>query len=162
MILGDPAWDYQKIDLDRDVALADRSDIARVNASNPDISEYVRRGGKLILSGGWNNALVPAGAVLDYYNRVKATIGNENTSQAVRLYMVPGMIECNGGPGTDTFDMLAAMRRWIEGGQAPNEVSASRVEHRTVVRTRPLCPYPRVATYRGKGSTDDARNFLCR
>ena len=111
----------------------------------------MRRGGKLILSGGWNNALVPAGAVLDYYNRVEATIGRENTRRAVRLYMVPGMIECNGGPGTDTFDMLGVMRRWVERGQAPNEVIASRVEHGKVVRTRPLCPYPQVATYRGQG-----------
>ena len=122
----------------------------------------MRRGGKLILSGGWNNALVPAGAVLDYYNRVEATIGRENTRRAVRLYMVPGMIECNGGPGTDTFDMLGVMRRWVERGQAPNDVIASRVEHGKVVRTRPLCPYPQVATYKGKGSTDDARNFVCK
>jgi feruloyl esterase len=164
LILGDPAWDHRTtpVDLDRHVALADRSDIARVNASNPDISEYVRRGGKLILSGGWNNALVPAGAVVDYYNRVEATIGRENTRRAVRLYMVPGMIECNGGPGTDTFDMLGVMRRWVEAGQAPNEVTASRVEHGKVVRTRPLCPYPQSATYRGSGSTDDARNFVCK
>ena len=162
-ILKDPTWDYRTtpVDFDRDVALADRSDIARVNASNPDISAYVRQGGKLILSGGWNNALVPAGAVLDYYNSVEATIGRENTRRAVRLYMVPGMIECNGGPGTDTFDMLGVMRRWVERGQAPNEVIASRVEHGKVVRTRPLCPYPQVATYQGKGSTDDARNFAC-
>jgi feruloyl esterase len=164
MIKGDPAWDYRTtpVDFDRDVALADRSAIARVNASNPDISEYVRRGGKLILSGGWNNALVPAGAILDYYNRVETTIGRENTSRAVRLYMVPGMIECNGGPGTDTFDMLGVMRRWVEGGQAPNEVLASRVEHGKVVRTRPLCPYPQAATYRGSGSTDEAKNFVCK
>jgi feruloyl esterase len=164
VIKGDPTWDYRTspVDLDRDVALADRSDLARVNASNPDISEYVRRGGKLILSGGWNNALVPAGAILDYYNRVESTIGVENTRRAVRLYMVPGMIECNGGPGTDTFDMLGIMRRWIEGGQAPNEVMASRVEHGKVVRTRPLCPYPQAAAYRGSGSTDDASNFVCR
>jgi feruloyl esterase len=163
-ILKDPAWDYRKtrIDFDRDVALADRSDIARVNASNPDLSEYVRQGGKLILSGGWNNALVPAGAVLDYYNSVEARIGGENTRRAVRLYMVPGMIECNGGPGTDTFDMLGVMRRWVERGQAPNDVIASRVEHGKVVRTRPLCPYPQVATYQGKGSTDDASNFVCK
>jgi feruloyl esterase len=154
--------DSSPIDFDRDVALADRSDIARVNASNPDISEYVRRGGKLILSGGWNNALVPAGAVVDYYNRVQKTIGTENTRRGVRLYMVPGMIECNGGPGTDTFDMLGVMRRWIEGGQTPNEIIASRVEHGKVVRTRPLCPYPQAAAYRGSGSTDDAKNFVCR
>jgi feruloyl esterase len=163
-ILKDPAWDYRTspIDFDRHVALADRSDIARVNASNPDISAYVRRGGKLILSGGWNNALVPAGAVLEYYQRVEAAIGRANTDRAVRLYMVPGMIECNGGPGTDTFDMLAVMRRWVERDQAPREVLASRVERGKVVRTRPLCPYPQTVTYRGRGSTDDAASFFCR
>jgi feruloyl esterase len=163
-VLKDPAWDYRTtpVDFDRHVALAERSDIARVNASNPDISPYVGRGGKLILSGGWNNALVPAGAVLDYYNSVEATIGHDNARRAVRLYMVPGMIECNGGPGTDTFDMLGVMRRWVERGQAPNDVIASRVEHGRVVRTRPLCPYPQAAVYPGRGSTDDAKSFVCR
>ena len=162
MILGDPAWDYRTVDFDRHVALADRSDLARVNASNADISGYIRQGGKLILSGGWNNALVPAGAVLDYFNNVAAKVGTDNTRRAVRLYMVPGMIECNGGPGTDTFDMHGVIRRWVERGQAPNDVTASRVEHGKVVRTRPLCPYPQVATYRGKGSTDDSGNFVCK
>jgi feruloyl esterase len=163
-ILKDPTWDYRStpVDFDRHVALADRSDIARVSASNPDISAYVRNGGKLILSGGWNNALVPAGAVLDYYKSVEAKIGTDDTRRAVRLYMVPGMIECNGGPGTDTFDLLGVMRRWVEQTQAPNEVVASRIEYGKVVRTRPLCPYPQVATYQGSGSTDEARNFVCR
>ena len=110
-----------------------------------------------MLSGGWNNALVPAGAVLDYYNRVESTIGRDNTGHAVRLYMVPGMIECNGGPATDTFDMLGAMRRWVERGQAPKDVRASRIEHGKVVRTRPLCPYPQAATYRGSGASASAR-----
>ena len=100
--------------------------------------------------------------MIDYYNRVEKTIGADNTRRAVRLYMVPGMIECNGGPGTDTFDMLSVMRRWVERGQAPREVPASRVEHGKVVRTRPLCPYPQVATYTGKGSTDEAKNFVCK
>ena len=163
-ILKNPSWDYRTtpLDFDRDVALADASDLARVNASSPDISPFIRRGGRLILSGGWNNALVPAGAVLDYYTRVENAVGPAGTARAVRLYMVPGMIECNGGPGTDTFDMLAAMRRWVERGQAPRELIASRVEHARVVRTRPLCPFPLVATYRGRGSTDDARNFVCK
>jgi feruloyl esterase len=162
MILDDPTWDYRMADFDRVVAAADRSDLARVNAATADISGYLRRGGKLILSGGWNNALVPAGAVLDYYKSVEATIGVRETRDGVRLYMVPGMIECNGGPGTDTFDMLGVMRQWVERGQAPSDVPASRVEHGKVVRTRPLCPYPQVATYRGSGSTDDAKNFVCR
>ena len=162
MILDDPQWDYRSVDFDRHVAAADRSAIARVNASNPDVSAYLQRGGKLILSGGWNNALVPAGAVLDYYKNVETTVGIADTRQGVRLYMVPGMIECNGGPGTDTFDLLGAMRRWVEKGQAPNDVPASRVEHGRVVRTRPLCPFPQVATYRGSGSTDEASNFVCK
>ena len=163
-ILKQPGWDYRKtpIDFDRDVAAADRSDIARVSAFNPNISQFVRRGGKLILSGGWNNAIVPPEAIIDYYKNVEAAIGRRDTQRAVRLYMVPGMIECNGGPGTDTFDLLGVMRRWVERGQAPNEVIASRVEHGRVVRTRPLCPFPRVATYKGTGSTDDARNFVCK
>ena len=164
VVLKDRTWDFRTspIDYDRHVALADQSDIARVNASNPDISAFVKQGGKLILSGGWNNALVPAGAVLDYYRNVERTIGAASTRQAVRLYMVPGMIECNGGPGTDTFDMLGVMRGWVERGQAPNEVIASRVERGQVVRTRPLCAYPQVATYRGQGNTDDAKNFVCK
>jgi tannase/feruloyl esterase len=163
-ILKDPAWDYRTtpVDFDRHVALADRSDLARVNASKADISAFVRNGGKLMLSGGWNNALVPAGAVLDYYQRVAAAIGRENTANALRLYMVPGMIECNGGPGTDTFDMLATMRKWVEQKEAPHELLASRVEHGKVIRTRPLCPYPQTATYRGQGSTDEAGSFVCK
>jgi feruloyl esterase len=163
-ILKDPAWDYRTtpVEFDRHVALADRSEIARVNASNPDIAAFVRQGGKLILSGGWNNALVPAGAVLDYYQRVEAAIGGDDTRRAVRLYMVPGMIECNGGPGTDTFDLLGVMRRWVEQKQPPQEVLASRVEHGKVIRTRPLCPYPQVATYSGRGSTDAASSFACK
>jgi len=162
MILGDPSWDYRMVNFDAHVAVADRSDIARVNASNPNISEFIRRGGKLILSGGWNNALVPAGAVVDYYTRVRSTVGAPETDRSVRLYMVPGMVECNGGPGTDTFDMLGVMQRWVERGQAPSEVTASRVEHGRVVRTRPLCPYPHAAAYKGSGSTDEAKNFMCK
>ena len=76
--------------------------------------------------------------------------------------MVPGMIECNGRPGTDTFDLLAVVRRWVEANKAPREVIASRIEHGRVVRTRPLCPYPAVATYKGTGDTNDARNFTCK
>lgn len=106
--------------------------------------------------------LLPGGASLDYYNNIEATIGQAATQRGVRLYMVPGMSECNGGPGTDTFDLLSVMQRWVEDGESPVAVIASRVENQQVVRTRPLCPYPQVATYAGSGSTDDAANFVCR
>ena len=165
MILGDPTWDYRKtpVDFDRHVALADRSDIARVSASNPDISA-VRAARRQADSLGRLEQRARAGRRRPrlLQQRSKPGLASRTRSAAVRLYMVPGMIECNGGPGTDTFDMLGVMRRWVERGEAPNDVLASRVEHGKVVRTRPLCPYPQVATYRGSGSTDDAGSFVCR
>jgi len=163
-IFKDPAWDYKvrPVNFDSDVTLADRPDIATVNAVNPDLTKFVARGGRLILANGWSNAIVPPGATIDYYNNVRRTIGAKAVEQGVRLYMVPGMSECNGGPGTDTFDMFAPMRQWVERGKIPHEVVASRVEDERVVRTRPLCPYPQVAVYRGAGNTDDAANFVCK
>lgn len=164
-VFKDPMWDYRTrpLNFDTDVARANTPDITMINAFKPDISQFVARGGRLILANGWSNAIVPPGHTIDYYNNVRAAIGARATDEGVRLYMVPDMSECNGGAGTDTFDMFAAMRNWVERGQAPQEVPASRVEpDGRVSRKRPLCPYPQVATYNGTGSTDDARNFTCR
>lgn len=164
-VFKDPNWDFRErpLDFDQDVARANSPDIAVINAVKPDISKYAARGGRLILANGWSNAIVPPGATVDYYNSVRKTIGARATDAGVRLYMVPDMSECNGGAGTDTFDMFGVMRDWVEKGKAPHEVRASRVEDAgRVSRTRPLCPYPQVATYRGSGSTDQAANFSCR
>lgn len=111
---------------------------------------------------GWGNATVPPGHHLEYYQNVRATLGERATDQGVRFYTVPGMSECIGGPGTDTFDMFSPLQNWVEQGLAPDTILASRVENDRVVRTRPLCPYPQTATYNGTGSTDDAGNFSCR
>jgi feruloyl esterase len=164
-VFKDPNWDFRTrpLDFDRDVARANTPDIAVINAVKPDLSKYVARGGRLILANGWSNAIVPPGATVDYYNSVRRTIGGKATDSGVRLYMVPDMSECNGGAGTDTFDMFAAMQAWVEHGKAPQAVTASRVEDDgRMSRTRPLCPYPQVAVYKGNGSTDEARNFVCR
>ncbi len=75
--------------------------------------------------------------------------------------MVPGMAHCGGGEGPNTFDQVGAIQQWVEQGQAPEQMIASHVEKGTVDRTRPLCPYPQVARYKGTGSTDDAANFTC-
>jgi feruloyl esterase len=72
------------------------------------------------------------------------------------------MGHCNGGDGTDTFDMLSAIEQWVERGKAPDRIEASRVPDGKTDRTRPLCPYPQVAKYNGSGSTDDAANFVCK
>jgi feruloyl esterase len=78
-----------------------------------------------------------------------------------RLYMVPGMQHCNGGPGATTFDMVAPLDRWMSSGTAPESITASKIVAGAVTRTRPLCPYPQEAKYKGSGSTDDAANFEC-
>jgi feruloyl esterase len=75
--------------------------------------------------------------------------------------MVPGMGHCRGGTGTDTFDAVAALDAWVARGEAPERIEAARVESGRVVRTRPLCEYPRQAVYDGSGSTDDSANFVC-
>jgi feruloyl esterase len=75
--------------------------------------------------------------------------------------MVPGMGHCSGGPGTDTFDMMEPLRQWVERGQAPQRIEASRVVNGKVQRTRPLCALGTVARWVGSGSTDAAENFQC-
>ena len=78
-----------------------------------------------------------------------------------RLFMVPGMAHCRGGEGTSSFDMLSVLQQWVENGKAPDRIEASRIRNGITDRTRPLCPYPQVAVYAGKGSTDQATNFSC-
>jgi feruloyl esterase len=79
----------------------------------------------------------------------------------VRLFMVPGMGHCRGGEGPNTFDMVTALEQWVEGGAIPDRIVASRATAGRVERSRPLCPYPQVARYRGTGSIDLAENFVC-
>jgi feruloyl esterase len=105
---------------------------------------------------------VPPGQPIAYYVDVVKTIGAKAADQAVRLYMVPGMNMCSGGDGADTIDWLATMRTWVEQKRLPADIVASKVVDGKTVRTRPVCAYPQVATYKGSGSTDEAANFVCR
>jgi hypothetical protein len=97
---------------------------------------------------------------VNYYEEVVARHG-ARTTDFFRLFMVPGMTHCSGGTGPDRFDAVTAVIEWVEKGKAPDSLRASRVVDNQVVRTRPLCPYPRKARYSGKGSVDSADNFSC-
>jgi hypothetical protein len=134
-----------------------------MDAINPDLTAFFGRGGKLLQYHGWSDqAVAPANSV-NYYNSVMAKSGGAASVQrSYRLFMVPGMTHCLGGEGTSTFDALAALERWVEKGEAPVQIPASRVAGGVVNRTRPLCPYPQVATYKGTGSIDEATNFECK
>lgn len=154
-----PDWDYRTFDFDRDVALLE--DWGRkANADSTDLAAFRRRGGKILMTYGWADQVLQPMMGVNYYEQVLERFGDQ-TQDFFRLFMVPGMTHCSGGPGTDRFDAVSAVIDWVEKGKAPDTLHASRVVDNKVVRTRPLCPYPQVARYSGKGSIDDAANFRC-
>ena len=88
--------------------------------------------------------------------------GPSKASDNVRLFLEPGMGHCGGGEGPNVFDKIGALEKWVEQGKAPEKLNASHSTDGKVDRTRPLCPFPQVAKYKGSGSIDDADNFVCR
>ena len=163
VVFQDPKWDWRMFDLERDLARANEVDRGTINAINPDLHRFSDHGGKLLLYHGWADGSVAPGASVNYYNSVLKTMGGPSKTAAwLRLFMIPGMGHCGGGEGPNTFDMVATLEAWVEHGHAPDRIIASRVTDGRVERTRPLCPYPQVATYTGSGSIDDAANFTCR
>lgn len=157
------AWDFRTFDFDTDAKATDEIDAALINATDPDLKAFVARGGKLLLYHGWSDPLIAPRNTIDYYTAVVAALGGPaNAMRSVRLFMVPGMDHCVGGDGTSGFDILAVLEQWKERRTPPDRITASRLMGGGVDRTRPLCPYPDVASYTGKGSTDSAANFACR
>ena len=154
-------WDWRTFDLDRDLKVVDEKVGLIINAINPDLSVFKARGGKLILYHGWNDTAISAGNTINYYNSVLSKMGR-NQDNWIRLFMVPGMGHCQGGIGPSQVNWMGALERWRESGIAPDQLPASRVTNNRVDMTRPLCPYPQVAQYKGVGSTNDAANFVCK
>jgi feruloyl esterase len=162
-VFQDPNWDYRGFDYARDVAAAMKALKETMDFTDSDLHAFFARGGKLIQYHGWNDPGVPPQSSINYYRAVAAKMGGLGSIQdKYRLFMIPGMGHCGGGDGTSTFDMISALERWVEDGTAPDFIPASRVRNGVVDRTRPLCPYPQVAAFRGPGSTDDGANFVCR
>jgi feruloyl esterase len=163
-VFHDPAWDHARYDVTntrKDGALA----ATYLNATNPDLSAFKRRGGKLIMYHGWADPALTALGSIKYYEQVVAR--DAATRDYFRLFMMPGVLHCAGGPGPDSADWTAAITDWVENGKAPDQVIARKTPAATaptptVARTRPLCPYPQRAEYKGSGSIDDAANFACR
>ncbi len=172
MVFDDPNWDYRTFKFtaadgfDSDIDYTDSKLGALFNAVNPDLSGFKARGGKLIHYHGWSDPDITPLNSINYYESVMRSQGGDvhglqNTEEFYRLFMVPGMWHCQGGPGATNFDMIAPLDQWADRGVAPDKVIASHITNGVVTRTRPLCPYPREAQWNGAGSTDDAANFVC-
>jgi feruloyl esterase len=178
MVFDDPVWNPLTARVDTAIQTADEKTGKALNAVNPDLHAFQGRGGKLIIYHGWNDPAISPQNSIDYYNTVRKKMGEEQAAGFVRLYMVPGMQHCIGGPGATSFGqfgtttakgpehgMYDALEQWVEKGTAPGTIVATKYvednQSKGPQMTRPLCPYPAVARYKGSGDTNDSDNFTC-
>jgi feruloyl esterase len=184
-VFEDPNWDFRTMDFDRDVRIADLKTGAILNATSADLRSFRAAGGKLIQYHGWGDAAIPAPSSIEYYESVRTflskypdarTQGSRPTEDFYRLFLVPGMAHCGGGIGPNRFgngpsvsridpesDAFSALERWVERGIAPDQIigTGTVADDPSKTLTRPLCPYPNVARYRGSGDINDAASFAC-
>lgn len=152
-----PSWSFRQFDWDKDPARLGKI-AALTNATNPDLSAVKAKGGRILQYHGWADALVTPYGSVDYYESVLRKMGDAQTKEFYRLFMVPGMRHCQGGEGCHQVDWLAPLVAWVENGRAPSMLLGTNPASK---RTRPLCAYPRVALYKGSGSIEAAENFAC-
>jgi hypothetical protein len=181
LVYSNAKWDMKDFDLDRDLKAAQQNTGAAVDAVNPDLRPFLSRGGKLILYHGMNDPAISPLATVDYYNGVEKTVGEQATS-SVRLFLVPGMQHCGGGPGPADFGQFGpsfkpaldnpannitfALLAWVEQGSAPEQIIARGNTDATgagggVAFSQPICAYPKVAGYKGSGDRKDAASYAC-
>ena len=176
MVYSDPKWNSLAADVGAAEKLAKERTGMAVDAVDPDLSRFIARGGKLMLYHGWNDPAISPKNTIGYYGQVQQKIGAETAAGAVRLYVVPGMGHCGGGSGPsafgqlgiptaaggDPFAMFSALEGWVEQGKAPGEIVATQYSAGgDVVRTRPVCAFPKMAKYDGAGDVAKAASFKC-
>ncbi len=178
MVYEKSDWDPKSFRLDQALKLAERKTANSLNAIDPNLKPFQAHGGKLILYHGWNDPAIPATNTIDYYRSVAAKLGERDTDSFVRLFLVPGMQHCAGGPGPSFFgqfggapsddprrNVYVALEHWVEKGVAPSQVIATKYADDNPAQaarmTRLLCPYPQVAKYKGVGDANDAASFVC-
>ncbi len=184
MVFGDPKWNFRTFNFDSDVETADNKTAGILNSTDPDLAKFKARGGKLIQYHGWGDAAIPPQNSINYFESVQSVMGKTNrerdlgaTQDFYRLFMVPGMSHCAGGIGATAFgnlasarhdpehDVVSALNQWVEKGVAPNQIIATGFVDgnpaKGIQMTRPLCPYPEEAIYKGTGDTNNAASFTC-
>ncbi len=157
-VFGDPEWDFT--DYDFSSWREDTAEVAKMlDANATDLGAFRDTGGKIIYWTGWSDlALTPFGTI-DYYEHLRA--GDARADEYARLYMLPGVLHCGGGPGADRVDWIEAIRVWVEEDIPPGRLVARNLESDAPIRSRPVCPYPQTATYSGEGDEGIESSFVC-
>jgi feruloyl esterase len=174
-VYNNPDWDENGFRRTADLA-AVNAVMPQLRADSTRIAPFVAMGHKAIIYQGWQDPSVIAGPTIDYYTSLAAANGGEaRLARSVRLFMVPGMYHCRGGPGIDQFggsaqtaapgepsrDMLWSLIDWVEKARAPDRIEGARVQNDRTIFTRALCRFPEVARYDGTGDRDKAASFRC-
>ena len=156
VITGDQNFSLESFRPDTDVARIRGSDFGhQYEANDPKIAPFLKRGGKLLLWHGWSDAGPSPMGTIAYYDKVKAA----NPGASTRLYLLPGVYHCGGGPGPDKLDLLGAIDRWSTTGKGPAVMQAVKTSSKL---SRPICPYPTVAAYKGHGDEDAPSSYVCK
>jgi feruloyl esterase len=177
MVFENPTWDLSLMNFDHDPSLAKQKLGKLLDPDDPDLARFADRGRKIIVYHGWADDMVPSQVSTEYYASVTAKMGPARVKSFYRLFMVPGMSHCGGGPGAGVLfrseeatavplepdrDMLTALEQWVEQGRAPSSFVASRLDKDGAIeRTRLICAYPSIAKYRGSGDVNRAENWAC-
>jgi hypothetical protein len=185
MVYSDPKWNFRSFDPVAGLAAARDKTSEALDATNPDLGAFAKRGGKLILYHGWADAAISPLYSIHYYDAVQQKLGNSESASFTRLYLMPGVQHCAGGPGPDsigqfglpgmknssaTNNVIHALEDWVEDGKAPQAITATKYaelpnhhdDPNKILMTRPICPYPQQAHYRGTGSINAAASFTCK
>jgi feruloyl esterase len=178
MVYGKPDWDYRTFQIESGLKAAVVKTATALDAVDTDLRPFKQRGGKLILYHGWQDPAIPALSSVRYYDAVRQRLGESETDSFLRFYLAAGMQHCGGGPGPDGFgetgdwssedaghSLRISLEEWVEKGKQPTSVVATKFtdsEKHSVQLTRPLCPYPQAAFYKGAGDPNQAGNFVCK
>jgi len=161
IVFNNPQWDYKSYDYDKDLVASYKAGSDILDAPSNGLAKFFEKGGKLLLSHGWSDGLIPASNTVSFYKSMTAKMKPKKATDSVRLFMIPGMGHCGGGDAPTVTDILSVIDQWADKGKAPDRIIASNPPNQKQM-SRPICPYPLIAKYKGTGSTDDAASFECK